>query len=341
MTARPDRKDIYMHLIRTLEQPQLSLFDSMRRGFEYVAGNARFVKIDYQRLASFVRELPDQPPKNVLDSSHHFFGSEEETAGYILTLDSINFGSGFMPGLADEGWKLVNNSIYYTVSTRLKEHFDHKGALSASDLSEITPQEIANILKLPAKGKNSQAFATRCAHALREMGGVVSEEYKGTFMGLVNWAGGSSEKMVRSLIRLAHFNDMHRYHGHAIAFHKRAQITVADLHVAFRKLNNRQLFRDINQLTLFADNAVPHVLRAEGVLNYGKDLAARIEKGKEIPSGAEEEVEIRACAAHAVELIARQKNSIAMNIDHILWHLSVEKKKYQKTPAHRTISDFY
>ena len=137
-----------------------------------------------------------------------------------------------------------------------------------------------------------------------------------------------------------HFNDAHRYRGRMVAFYKRAQITAADLHLAFGK-KGRELFVDIDQLTMFPDNGVAHVFHTDGILEYTPALAARIAAGDEIPSGSEEEVEIRACALHAVELIAAHKGMKAMDIDHILWHRSVEDKRYRELFSHRTLSRFY
>ena len=54
---------------------------------------------------------------------------------------------------------------------------------------------------------------------------------------------------------------------------------------------------------MFADNLVPHVLRLDGVLAFDPGLVARIEREQLIAHDSPEEVEIRACALHAVELI--------------------------------------
>ena len=52
-------------------------------------------------------------------------------------------------------------------------------------------------------------------------------------------------------------------------FWKRAQITANDLALA-----GVAEFPDLDRLTIFADNLVPHVLRVDGVLRYD-DLARR------------------------------------------------------------------
>jgi hypothetical protein len=130
------------------------------------------------------------------------------------------------------------------------------------------------------------------------------------------------------------------YKGRVVPVLKRAQIAVADLHLAFSR-QGRVLFPDIADLTMFADNAVPHVLRTDGVLVYSDELAEKIKAGVLIPIGSAEETEIRACAGWAVERIARIKGLTAVNIDHILWHRSAENPDYRNSPTHLTLTHFY
>ena len=60
-------------------------------------------------------------------------------------------------------------------------------------------------------------------------------------------------------------------------FYKRAQITGSDLELA-----GVASFGDIDRLTIFADNLVPHVLRCDGVLVYDERLAAHIDAGRRL-----------------------------------------------------------
>ncbi len=59
-----------------------------------------------------------------------------------------------------------------------------------------------------------------------------------------------------------------------VPFLKRAQIAAADLQRA-----GVVRFDDIDRLTMFADNLVPHVLRLDGILEFDPDLVARIKRG--------------------------------------------------------------
>jgi len=98
-------------------------------------------------------------------------------------------------------------------------------------------------------------------------------------------------------------------------------------------------------MTIFADNLVPHVLRIDGVLVYEESLIARINDGEIIPAGSTEEVEIRACAVHAVELIKKEitdsgKETTSPALDNFLWNRG-QQPEYKAIPRHRTRCVFY
>jgi hypothetical protein len=98
-------------------------------------------------------------------------------------------------------------------------------------------------------------------------------------------------------------------------FHKRAQIAANDLVLA-----GVAEFADVDRLTVFADNLLPHVLRHDGVLEYAPALAARIDAGEELPHGSREEIELRACAVHACEQLAAAAGVPPRTLDNWLWH---------------------
>jgi Queuosine salvage protein len=87
---------------------------------------------------------------------------------------------------------------------------------------------------------------------------------------------------------------------------------------------------------MFADNLVPHVLRLDGILQFDPGLVARIERGDLIEHDSPEEVEIRACALHTVELIltATPRYSAA-DVDQVLWRRG-QDRRYKSVPRHRS-----
>ena len=144
---------------------------------------------------------------------------------------------------------------------------------------------------------------------------------------------------------MPYFDDVEHYDGLEVPFYKRAQLTPADIAVAFEGKGPGR-FEDLHRLTIFADNLVPHVLRVDGILLYEEGLAARIDAEERIPPGSAEEVEIRACAVHVVEQLVGElresgrEDATAMGLDYLLWNRG-QQPYYKARPRHRTRSVFY
>jgi hypothetical protein len=117
-------------------------------------------------------------------------------------------------------------------------------------------------------------------------------------------------------------------------FYKRAQIVPHDLALA-----GVAEFDDLDRLTIFADNLVPHVLHCDKVLIYDPALAERIDAGAVLPLGGPER-EIRACALHACELISQRTGLPPRTIDNWLWNRG-QAPEYKARPRHRCRTVFY
>jgi hypothetical protein len=117
-------------------------------------------------------------------------------------------------------------------------------------------------------------------------------------------------------------------------FYKRAQIAGSDLELA-----GVASFGDIDRLTIFADNLVPHVLRCDGALVYDERLAAHIDSGRRLRPGPQER-EIRACAVHACALLAERTGMTERDIDNALWTRG-GTPQYKAVPRHRCRTIFY
>jgi hypothetical protein len=149
---------------------------------------------------------------------------------------------------------------------------------------------------------------------------------------------------VELLTEMPLYRDVERHGSLEVPFYKRAQITCADLAQAFEGSGFGR-FDDLDALTLFADNLVPHVLRREGVLDYHPDLLARIRAEEEIALGSPEEVEIRAVAVHAVERLSRAladrgREVPPRQLDTLLWQRG-QSAAMKAEPRHRTRCSYY
>jgi hypothetical protein len=140
------------------------------------------------------------------------------------------------------------------------------------------------------------------------------------------------------------FQDVARYQAYDVPLYKRAQLLAADTALAFGQ-QGPGAFHDLDDLTIFADNLVPHVLRVDGLLQYEPELLARINDGQPIPAGSPEETEIRAVGLHAAERVAealRDQGTLvtARELDYLLWHRG-QAPHYKALPRHRARSVFY
>jgi len=317
------------------------VFDRIRAACALVAGEGRHVRVledQIPRLAEAIwKELPPAP---IYDEVHHFRGDDRSTLAYIITLDAVNFGSGYFPYLT----KRRGTSGYYTVATSLADRFRANGPLSAETLSAIKPQACANIFGQDTSSEPVAELMRLFAQAWNDLGRDLLDRFEGRFENLLISADHFAGRLVDLLDAQPLFHDVATYNGFAVPFYKRAQIAASDLALAFDG-EGLGHFEDIDRLTIFADNLVPHVLRMLGLLEYDSELLARIERSEEIESGSEEEVEIRACALHAVGLLSRHlKDSKHLAseraLDIALWTQG-QSPEIKAEPRHRTRSTFY
>ena len=296
----------------------------LRSACAEIANSAQFVRVDPDRASAYVGTLPVGLPAPEPDPEAHLTtGTREELAAFWLTLDAINFGSGWFPTLR----KRDGRSGYYTVATGIRDRFATHGPWTAHELSTIDTHEIANTLGQDAGHELMGLFA----RSLNDLGHRITTDHDGRFAAVVDDVGSSAVALVDTLRNWDCFADTSRYDGLEVPFLKRAQIAAADLARA-----GVAAFHDLDRLTMFADNLVPHVLRMDGLLAYDDKLLGRIDRGDLIEHGSREEIEIRACALHTVELLAAQRaGALAADIDAVLWHRGQEAR-YKASPRHRS-----
>jgi hypothetical protein len=292
-----------------------------------VAERARSVRIERGRLEAYARELPvdeiSAPPALELPRTAQ---TGEARVAFVLVLDAINFGSGYFPHLR----KLEDLSGYRTVEARLRSWFEREGPPTPARLRSLDAEACARILDQPLEDPVVGELMALFARALRDLGEFVA----GGFARPVRASRGSAERLVESLLEMPLYRDVSRYAGFRVPFLKRAQLTAQDLAAA-----GAAEFSDLDRLTSFADNLVPHVLRLDGLLRLDPDLAAWIDAGHLLEHGSPEEVEIRACAVHSVEILAHGGLPPRL-LDLWLWERG-SRPEYKARPRHRSRCPYY
>ena len=306
-----------------------------------VVAQARFVHVEVDRIAEYARGLPlEQVRRPEHDAPTHYVEHGADTVAFFVTLDAINFGSGYFPFMH----KRPGMSGYFTVASSLKDRFEREGPFNADQLAALTVEECAAIFGQDLQSPPMRELMGLFVASLNDLGDFLNRRFGGSFTALIEDANYSVERLAASLIEMPSFQDVARYHGRDVPLYKRAQITAADIEIAFRG-EGWGRFDDLDRLTIYADNLVPHVLRVDGVLRYAPELLEQIERGDLIPAGSEEETEMRACAIHAVELMVaalrgHEPPVYAMHLDFLLWNRGQEAR-YKAAPRHRTRTIFY
>lgn len=319
----------------------MGLLDQVRERCADVADRARHVHIDAGRIPAYAASLPlEDVVCPAIDPDTHYLGHGDDTAAFLLTLDAINFGSGYFPRLK----KRPGLSGYFTVAASLTDYYRAHGPLSAEQLTRLNAEDCARIFGQDLADASIRELMALFATALGDLGRFLLGRFSGSFRALIEAADGSAERLAELLGSMPYFHDVEPYDGLEVPFFKRAQLSAADLSIAFGGQGLGR-FTDLERLTIFADNLVPHVLRVDGVLAYEPELAARIDREELIPAGSPEEVEIRACAVHAVELIGaelrRKGHPITSHqLDYLLWNRGHEPQ-YKARPRHRTRTVYY
>jgi hypothetical protein len=311
------------------------VFDRIRDATTDVARDARFVRMNAERIGPYAAALAAEGlAEPTYDTAHHMRGSSADSVAFLLALDSVNFGSGYFPHLR----KRPGMSGYFTVASSLKERWEGTGPLTGPVLRTLSPLDVAALFGQEGNEGPAQELMTLFTRALNDLGGWLAR-YDDDPLGPIRDADRSAARLVAQVNEMPFFRDVAWYEGREVPLYKRAQLLAADLALAFAGAGPGR-FDDIDRLTLFADNLVPHVLRVDGVLEYDAGLLARIERGDLIPAGSAEEVEMRAVAVHAVERIVERLQragiaTTARQLDYLLWNRG-QGATYKALLRHRT-----
>lgn len=188
----------------------------------------------------------------------------------------------------------------------------------------------------------------KCLH---EVGNVLVEKFEGSFENVVKKADNSAVKLLGLILEnFQSFRDEAEYNNEKVGLYKRAQILIGDIWACFKNKGIGH-FKDIDEITAFADYRVPQTLLWYGILEYDDDLLKKLKNNELLKNGSEEEVEIRGCTLQAVELLNKyvgeklepgKINSVM--IDHFLWDFRrkhADEIVEKGLPFHKTLSIYY
>ena len=311
-----------------------------------VVEQSQFVRIDGSAISHLLDNnlfleiaSPPQGP-----APYHFCDGTGVTAEWIFVLDTVNHC--FWPEAGSPLWTVHygNEALsgYWALAASLKRAMDEKIPIyQARILSTLDSQTLAHIFRGSGEIPLFQERLTN----LRQAGRVLMDRFQGSFIHVLEEAGGSAVELVHLLgTEFASFDDTATYYGNKVYFFKRAQLLVHDLWTTFSG-DTWGNFVDLEKLTAFADYKLPQVLRHLGIIRYEPKLAEVIQRLELIPAGSPQEVEIRAATIWAVELLRQElsrrgQERTSAQLDCWLWHLG-QDPAFKVRPYHRTITIFY
>jgi hypothetical protein len=289
----------------------------VRAACAFVAERAQLVRIDESGLAALAQAIAaadvEEPERLGLE--------------FAVTFNAVNFGSGWHPHVD----KAPAASGSVTMMSRLRRRFDTEGPFTAEELVRLMPTACAGVFGQQLRPPVDELMGL-FARALNELGTFLLTRFEGSFDALVAAADGSAVRLVELLQEMPMYRDVASYDDRTVPFLKRAQITASDIGT----------LADLDRLTLFADNLIPHVLRLEGVLVLDRVVAEAIDAGRLLERGGRPETELRAAAVHAVELLVAQLGGAVTprQVDSLLWR-NGQEARFKACPRPRVRTFFY
>ncbi len=225
------------------------------------------------------------------------------------------------------------------MEANLREFDEREGPLTPDVLRTLSDTRCATIFRQEMEGsRHAEGKAELMALFSSAFSSLAAwlDTYDGKALHAIEAANGSAVTLATMLLEMPFYRDKADHFGAPVHFYKRAQITPADLQ---RELGE-PLFNDLDKLTAFADNLVPHVLRIDGAIILDRRLEKQINSGKLLPAGSPAEIEIRAAGIEAVRLLAQLTGRTETDLDLLLWTQG-SQPKYKQVPRHRCRTVFY
>lgn len=308
--------------------------------------NSKYVQINEPAILAFSRQVEARDINGAelgWEALLPKTTTEDERIALPFVYNTVNFCYWGNPK-----WAVNIDGISYDGGVGMLQAVKHAikrgfNILDPNYLANLSQAALAAILR----GNVEIPFFKERLDLLRALGQGILTNYEGSFAEVVRRAGGSATRIVELLAKdfPTVFNDVTNYQGQTINFYKRAQLVPAHL-FDLAKLGLISIpLTGYDELTAFADYKVPQSLRSFGILEYDNGLADRIDRKIEIPSGSDEEIEIRAHTIWAIELTTRVlrkrlPDANAAKVDDFFWFKGQTKSSGNK-PYHLTKTIWY
>lgn len=199
---------------------------------------------------------------------------------WIFVVDTLNF---CFWSQGTEKWTVTWNgktySGYFALCAAVNRALDEGCSITDPKFySQISLRDLKHIFR-GDNNFNSIPLLNKRLDCLHGVGLALIERFDGRFLNCVLSSNNSATALLKIILEnFPCFKDEAVYKGKKVSFYKRAQILIADIWVCFRG-EREGYFKDISDLTMFADYRVPQVLVYFDVLQYSESLLEKLKKG--------------------------------------------------------------
>ncbi|KAJ1966468.1 hypothetical protein GGI12_000043 [Dipsacomyces acuminosporus] len=316
-----------------LPPSSVSYFDAVRESTaKYInASDQQLVKVNPDAVKEYLANLDiskfDRYVKHVNQWSRKLplrFDSISQEMDFIALVDLLQIGSGFRRELHEATDRGASDTIVFGC---MSLHISQT-AVDAKGLQALTLGEVAQSFGIPLFGperpmsKGNTAVMVSEASSLRPLAEIILGILQDTgrrleqsgFTSLSDFiikmctekpaAAHLVEKLANAFPSL---RDAAQINGHTVYLFKKAQLIAYDICQRFKDTDKMFDFKDIGEMTLFADNVVPAMVQSHGLTTPCQAILDKIEAGEELT--LEETTAMRAASIVAAQLVVDCANS--------------------------------
>lgn len=295
------------------------ILENVKNTCKYVMNSSEHVKINYNKLDEFIKNIDCNNLKNwLMFNPYNLLDLDIEIIiNLLLVFECICYSFWGEPKLTietEEGYKDGSDAPLYIMINYVKKS-------NNVDFSEISFDEFKHLLK----GNVNIPLLKERYETITEVSKIVNEKMNGNFYNYIKNLSSDVELLDLIVNSFKTFKDERTYNGKTIYFYKLAQLLTSDILHIREYLENVKV--DYSNLIGCADYKIPQTLRALGIIEYDYELSNIVDARQELEISSKYEVEIRASQIVVIDYIkSKLKNVNSIDINDYLFTYSKKVK---------------
>ena len=291
------------------------ILDDIKNTCRFVINSSEHVKINYNKLDEFIKNIDCNNLKNwLMFNPYNLLDLDIEIIiNLLLVFECICYSFWGEPKWTietEEGYKDGSDALLYIMINYVKKS-------NNVDFSEISFDEFKHLLK----GNVNIPLLKERYETITEVSKIVNEKMNGNFYNYIKNLSSDVELLDLIVNSFKTFKDERTYNGKTIYFYKLAQLLTSDILHIRGYLENVKL--DYSNLIGCADYKIPQTLRALGIIEYDYKLSNLVDSRYELEISSKYEVEIRASQIVVIDYIkSKFKNVNSIDINDYLFTYS-------------------